>query len=117
MGLKKVVLGIAVAVATATSVEVPIASADDTGLATSLHAYRREAGKLCLSDHWHYGSSGTQRSKKLAQRAAMRSWQNFTALEYGSDWARWYRSASRKMSCSRSSAGWNCDVEARPCRR
>jgi hypothetical protein len=117
MGLKKVVLGLVAAVAVATSVDVPVAVADDTGLATSLHAVRRERGKLCLTDHWHYGSSGTQRSKKLAQREAIRSWQNFTALEYGSDWARYYRSSSRKMSCSRSSGGYNCDVEARPCRR
>jgi hypothetical protein len=117
MGLKKVVLGMLAAAAAATSIEVPVATADDTGFATALHAVRREHGKLCLSDHWHYGSSGSQRSKRLAQRAAIRSWQNFTALEYGSDWARYSRAGSRKMKCSRSSAGWNCDVEARACRR
>lgn len=116
MGLK-VIFGLVVAVIAATSFEVPVASADDTGLATSLHAVRREHGKLCMSDHWHYGSSGTQRSKRLAKREAIRSWQNFTALEYGSDWARYYRAGSRKMRCSRSSGGYNCDVEARPCRR
>jgi len=89
--------------------------ADDTGLA-SMHAIRPERGRVCMSDHWHYGSSSGQRSKRAAERDAIRTWQNFTALEYGSDWARWRRSGSRKMGCSRSSSGWGCNIEARPCR-
>ncbi len=114
MGLR-VVLGLVVAFLAATSVGAPTAFADDTGLA-SMHAWRREHGRICMSDHWHYGSSGAQRSRRTARRAAIRSWQDFTALEYGSNWARFRRAASRKMGCSRSAAGWNCDVEARPCR-
>jgi hypothetical protein len=114
MGLR-VGLGLVVAVLAATSVGVPVTFADQTGLA-SIHALRREHGRTCMADHWHYGSSGAQRSKRAAQRAAIRSWQDFTNLEYGSDWARFRRAASRKMGCSRSAAGWNCDAEGRPCR-
>jgi hypothetical protein len=114
MGLR-VALGLVVAVLAATSVDVPVTFADETGLAT-MHAWRRERGRICMSDHWHYGSSGAQRNRRTAQRAAIRSWQDFTALEYGSTWARFNRAASRKMGCSRSGAGWSCDAEARPCK-
>ena len=38
------------------------ASAQDSGLA-AMHTMRREGGKLCMSDHWHYGSSGSQRDE------------------------------------------------------
>ena len=95
---------------------LPASAATDTGLATALHEVRREGGRLCMTDHWHYGSSGTEGSKAAAQRAAIRSWQDFTDLEYGSVWARFSRAASRKVGCSRSGGGWTCDVEARPCR-
>ena len=114
MGLR-VVLGLVVAVLAVTSLGVPATFADETGLA-SMHAWRRERGRICMSDHWHYGSSGAQRSKRVAQRAAIRSWQDFTNLEYGSHWARYGRAAGRKMGCSRSASGWSCDVEARPCK-
>jgi hypothetical protein len=95
---------------------LPADAASDTGLATSLHEVRREGGRLCMTDHWHYGSSGSHPTKAGAQRAAIASWRDFTDLEYGSVWARFNRAASRKMGCSRSSAGWTCDAEARPCR-
>lgn len=95
---------------------VPAIAASDTGLATSLHDVRREGGRLCLTDHWHYGSSGTQSTKAAAQRDAIRSWQDFTDLEYGSVWARFSRAASRKVGCSQTGGGWVCNVEARACR-
>lgn len=91
-------------------------AASETGLATSLHEVRREGGRLCMTDHWHYGSSNGERSKAAAQKAAIRSWQDFTDLEYGSAWARFSRAASRKMGCSASGSGWGCDIEARPCK-
>ncbi|MFN3623117.1 MAG: hypothetical protein ACK4TP_03565 [Hyphomicrobium sp.] len=100
----------------AAALSVPVNAASDTGLATALHEVRREGGRLCMTDHWHYGSSGTEGSKAAAQRAAIRSWQDFTDLEYGSVWARFSRAASRKVGCSRRGGGWVCDVEARPCR-
>jgi len=114
MGLR-VALGLFVVAIAVTSVGVPTTWADVTGLA-GMHALRRERGRLCMADHWHYGSSGAHRSRRAAKRAAIRSWQDFTDLEYGSTWARYRRAASRRMRCARSGAGWNCDVEARPCR-
>jgi hypothetical protein len=111
----KVALGLVLVATAATCVDVAIASADETGLA-SMHALRREGGRICMADHWHYGSSGSQRSRGGAQRAAIRSWADFTDLEYGSSWAHWGRAASKRLSCSRGGGSWNCDVEARPCR-
>ena len=114
--LPKTLLALAVAAVTITTV-VPVAIAQETGLATALHAVRREGGKLCLTDHWHYGSSGRHPSKAEAQRAAIQSWQDFTDLEYGRSWAFFSRAASKKVGCSQTSAGWSCDVEARACKR
>jgi hypothetical protein len=111
---RKFAMGMVAAATAVICLDVSAALADQTGLA-SMHAMRREHGKLCMTDHWHYGSSGTHSSKRAAQRAAMRSWQDFTDLEYGSDWARYSRASSRKLKCSRAAAGWSCDVEARPC--
>jgi hypothetical protein len=89
------------------------ASADDTGFAYA-HDLRREKGKTCMSDHWHYGS-GSGSSRKAAENDAIKSWSSFTALEYGSDWARFSRAASRSLSCSQS-GDWSCQLEARPCK-
>ncbi len=114
MGLK-VLLGLIVVAAATGAAYVPPAAADQTGLA-SIHTLRREGGRLCMADHFHYGSSGVQRSRAAAQRAAIRSWQDFTDLEYGSDWARYGRAASKGLSCSPGSGGWTCDASGRPCR-
>ena len=95
---------------------VAVNAASETGLATSLHDVRREGGRLCLTDHWHYGSSGTENSKAAATKAAIRSWQDFTDLEYGSVWARFSRASSRKVGCSQTGGGWVCNVEGRACR-
>lgn len=89
-------------------------SADDTGFAYS-HSLRRERGRLCMSDHYHYGN-GSGRTKRQAQRDAIRSWADFTALEYGSDWARFGRARSKGIKCERSSAGYDCSISARPCK-
>lgn len=112
----KVGLSLVLAATLAAAVGMPVAMADDTGVATALHAVRREGGRICMTDHWHYGSGGVQAVKSRAQREAIRSWAEFTAFEYGTDWARWYRAASRKVNCARASGGWRCDVEARPCK-
>lgn len=113
--LPKSMLALVLSAVAATSVAVPATNAAETGLA-AMHSLRREGGRLCMSDHWHYGSSGSQSSRAAAQRAAIASWQDFTDLEYGRSWARFSRAASRKMGCSNSSGGWTCDAEARPCR-
>ena len=91
----------------------PVA-ADDTGFAT-MHDLRREGGRLCMSDHFHSGT-GSGASKRAAQAEAIKSWADFTALEYGSDWARFSRAASKGMSCMKGSGGIDCQVEARPCK-
>ena len=95
-----------------------LALADDTGLATALHDVRPERGKrLCLTDHFHAGSSTGQSNKKTAMREAIASWQGFTAMEYGSDWAYFKLASSKSVKCSQATSGWACDVEARACKR
>ena len=89
--------------------------ADETGMA-SMHDWRRERGKICLVGHYHSGA-GTGRTKKQARRAAIRSWQEFTAWEYGTSWAYFRRAASRSISVTRSASGWEATVEARACKR
>lgn len=89
--------------------------ADDSGFAY-MHDLRRERGRLCMTDHWHSGN-GTGRSKASARRAAIRSWQDFTNFEYGTDWARFSRARSKRIRCTRSGGkSYDCSVEARPCR-
>ncbi len=112
---RKVAWGLVAIVAAVTAVDISAASADETGLA-SIHAMRRERGRICMADHWHYGSSGSLPSRRAAQRDAIRSWQDFTNLEYGSSWARFSRAGSRRVSCSQSGGGWSCNVEGRPCK-
>jgi len=109
----RVVLGLAAAAA-ALAVGGAPSLADQTGVA-AIHVLRHEGGRLCMADHWHYGSSGAQNNRGAAQREAIRSWQEFTDLEYGSDWARFGRAAGQRLKCSHSSGGWFCDAEARPC--
>lgn len=109
------IIGIGVAV-TAVSALTPTATrADETGFASS-HDWRKERGMTCMVDHYHYGSSGQQRTKALAQREAIVSWQSFTSFEYGSNWARYAKAGSKKMTCSDAGGSWECSVEARPCR-
>jgi hypothetical protein len=96
------------------STAIGTASADDTGFA-SMHSQARVGGRMCMTDHYHYGN-GTGRTKAAAERAAIQSWASFTDFEYGSDWARFGKAAGKRTSCSKSSAGYDCQVEARPCR-
>lgn len=90
------------------------ATADVTGF-DAMHTQARVGNKMCMVDHWHYGS-GSGKTKALAQRDAIGSWQSFTDFEYGSDWARFSKAAAKKVSCSRSGGNYSCQVEARPCR-
>ena len=89
-------------------------SADDTGFAY-MHDMRRERGRLCMTDHYHHGN-GSGSTQRAARNDAIRSWANFTALEYGSDWARFSRAASKGIKCERSSSGYECSIQARPCK-
>lgn len=102
----------AVVLATAVS---SVAVADETGFA-SAHTWRKERGLNCMVDHWHYGSGSSQPTRAKAEKDAIASWSSFTDFEYGSDWARWSKAGSKKASCKEGASGWECSVEARPCR-
>ena len=91
--------------------------ADDTGLAQALHELRREGSKLCQVGHFHTGTSAGVPSKKAAMGQAIDSWQSFTALEYGTDWASYRLAGTKSAKCTTSTSGWACEVEARPCKR
>ena len=90
------------------------AMADQTGLA-SMHDMARVGGKMCMTDHYHYGN-GDGRTKAAAQKEAISSWQSFTDFEYGSDWARFSRAASKGITCTRGGGGFDCQLQARPCK-
>jgi len=93
----------------------PPATADDTGFA-SIHALRKERGKICMVDHYHSGA-GTGRTKRAARRAAIGDWQGFTAWEYGTDWGSFRSAASKGIAYEKVANGWSANVEARPCNR
>lgn len=90
------------------------AVADDSGFAY-MHDLRKEGGRTCFTDHFHYGS-GSGANKAVAQKAAIGSWSSFTDFEYGSDWARFSRAASKSMKCSGGTGSVDCQLEARPCK-
>jgi hypothetical protein len=89
--------------------------ADDTGLAI-LHDLRREGGRNCFLDHYHYGNSSGVPNRKKAEIVAISSWSDFVDFEYGSDWARYSRAASKSVKCEQTGSGWACSIEARPCK-
>ncbi len=92
--------------------------ADETALASLLHDWRKERGKVCMVGHFHSGSSnGLLPSKRQAMAAAVSSWRGFTAMEYGSDWGSFRLAGSKSKSCVKSGKSWTCSVEARPCKR
>jgi hypothetical protein len=89
---------------------------DETALA-GIHAQRQEGNRICMSSHYHYGSSSGQKTRKAAEVQAIRDWAGFTAWEYGTVWGRYTLAASKDMKCSEAPDGtWGCHVEARPCR-
>jgi len=96
-------------------IQPPSADADDTGMA-SMHDWQKVGRKTCLKEHYHSGS-GEGRTKRKARRAAIVDWENFTAFEYGTDWARFKSAASRETTYEKGPKGWTASVEARPCRR
>jgi hypothetical protein len=87
------------------------------GSLVGLHELRRERNLVCMSDHTHQGSSTGQPTKKAAEVAAQRAWSSFTALEYGDHWGNPALAGSRTMKCNGGGSSYNCDFEARPCRR
>ena len=90
------------------------AVAQDTGLA-GMHDWVRVGGRTCMRDHFHDGS-GSGPTRAAAQRAAMRSWSDFTAWEYGNSWGSYGASLSKRMSCTGGPGNYSCDTSSRPCR-
>jgi hypothetical protein len=89
--------------------------AQETGVA-EIHSWVKVGRKTCMLDHFHDGS-GTGRTKKDAERAAIVAWSEFTAWEYGSPWGRYAIAESRSANCSQQSpSAWSCAIQARPCR-
>ena len=93
---------------------VPHALADDTGMASS-HSWRNEGNKTCFEEHSHAGD-GEGRTKRAAKKAAIRVWREFTAWEYGTDWAYYRRASGKIVSYTKAVVGWSARIEARPCR-
>jgi hypothetical protein len=94
----------------------PAAWAQETGL-SDIHAQRLEGGRVCMTEHFHYGSGNGLPSRKAAEAEAIASWVGFTAWEYGDPWGSYRIAASRTMKCAQAGGTWSCETEARPCRR
>jgi hypothetical protein len=91
------------------------AAAEETGVA-SIHSWVKVGRKTCMLDHFHDGN-GNGKTRAQAEKAAIISWTEFTAWEYGSAWGRYALAASKAMQCSQDSPSvWSCHVQARPCR-
>lgn len=115
MRIKHTLLTAALMALTIAMVPSLSAKADDTGFA-SMHDLRKFGRKLCMITHFHHGSSSsTYKTKRSAKKSAIRAWEEFTAFEYGTDWARFRRARKKGMSCSKE-GGWSCSVSALPCR-
>lgn len=88
------------------------------GLA-AMHKLGIENGRLCMTDHIHYGQTGVWPTKNEAKASAIKSWAGFTRFEYGNRWAQFRVAAAKKFDCNAQTnsrgEGWTCTVEARPC--
>lgn len=91
------------------------AVANDTGFAQSTHTVRREGGKLCIVDHTH-GGEGSGGTKNVALNGAINAFVVTTVDEYGSDWAKWSKAASKSVKYTKTADGWTAHAEARPCK-
>ncbi len=92
-----------------------VALADDNGVGQSIHSTIRVGKKMCFDGHSHSGS-GMGASQKVAEMTAINNWAGFTAWEYGTDWANIGKAIKKSMKCGRSGSGYNCDLEATPCK-
>ena len=89
------------------------------GLAQQTLHDERRVGKLsCMVDHYHFGSSKGQTSKKAAEADAVGSWSDFVDFEYGSAYGSWKASVGKSVDCAKDGSGlWGCTLSSRPCRR
>jgi hypothetical protein len=97
------------------AVSAPVLAYQDQPL-VGLHESVRVGNKICFKDHFHFGSSTGEPSRKAAEAAAIRTWQSFTGWEYGRHWGRFAMAENKRISCSGSAGSFACNVEARPCR-
>lgn len=100
---------------TAANSFAPSVMADETGL-DAIHDQRREGNKICMTSHFHSGSSSGKKTRKEAEAAAAHDWAGFTAWEYGTDWGSHRLAASKSMECSQEGGAWSCHMQARPCK-
>ena len=92
---------------------MPLATAQQT-----LHDEQRVGKLSCMVDHYHFGSSKGQASRKAAEADAAASWENFVDFEYGGAYASWKASQGKSVDCANDGSGlWGCTVSSRPCRR
>ena len=89
--------------------------ANDTGFAASTHDLRREGGRLCQVDHFH-GGSASAGTKRVALNYALKIYYDNTAGEYGTDWGRWGKAASKSIKYDKTADGWTATVQGRPCK-
>lgn len=99
----------------AANVFAPPVMSDETGL-DIIHAQQREGNKICMTTHFHSGSSSGKKTRKEAEAAAAHDWAGFTAWEYGTTWASHRLAASKSMECSQDGGTWSCYMKARPCK-
>lgn len=90
------------------------AFAQQSGLA-AMHDQYVSKGRRCFTGHTHVGTGSPARKKRQAIASAAQDWSSFTAFEYGASWARWRIAVGKTTSCERSTQGWTCEVQARPC--
>ena len=90
-------------------------SASAQGLA-NIHEHVRHGKKICMKDHFHDGSSAGLSSRKAAEVAAIKVWQDFTGWEYGREWGSFRLAESKGINCTGGGNSWGCNVTARPCR-
>lgn len=114
--MKKLVVPVGALALTLVLTAAPInrLAAEETGVA-GIHSWVKIGRRTCLADHFHTGN-GNGASLRMAQAAAIRSWTDFTAWEYGGSWGRYSLAMSKSMKCERSSGGYSCTTDARPCR-
>jgi hypothetical protein len=91
------------------------AHAQETGLAAIHEWVPVGRTKICMATHFHDGT-GTGKTKKDAERAAIRSWEAFTIWEYGPPWGRYALSETKSLNCNQSGGKeFSCQVSSRAC--
>lgn len=115
MFLRSVILSVAIAAGAFSVTSVGAAGLD------KLHKQAVEGGRMCMTSHWHFMSSGAWRSQAAAMAVAQRGWERFTGAEYGAAWGSLKNAAGVDYGCAattshRGQQQWSCNLKARPCR-